>query len=424
MKKHLLLTLTGLLVWLLVGSAIAQTPTVTPDLVLTTATPVSLATTPQPEPPKSQNLRRIPVKAGDLITVSAMVFDKTPRNRQLWQRLAKAVVPGFIVGGFARHQTTAPGDQRLANSTTFGASLAVVPGAIELLKKHGQARTFIGLMAYDSDGELVKTVKAFMTKAARKDWEKLEVSYQAEKDGVVEITENEVESKKVATQTGMIASIKRSTTDSLKSSYPKNSDDSNADYTSPGGSSNPPKYVSETPKSVIIICIDWYWVSGVSATWVDRTCEVFGGGAEGGGGSGAADDPGCRACKRAASAAWSSAQILYSSEIDRANVKRNNAKNNFYGTNLLCGGTAIGAVIAITPEAGVMIVIPAVGPVSAAIIVGIAGLAAYGGCIWVAYNALRDANADADGIVYAANAARDAAYSTYLSTVISCGNCP
>jgi hypothetical protein len=189
MKKQILLALRGIALGLFLSPAIAQTSSLIPAFVVAndTIAPVSLVTTPRPEPPRSLNPRRIPVKAGDSIMVSATVLDNSPHSASFFKRLAKAVVPSLAIGIAGKSPKATFGEGYADNSATFGASVAVIPGAADLLKKRGLSKTFVGLAVYDTLGQPVEVVADFMTKAARKDWETLTVNYAVERDGFVNL---------------------------------------------------------------------------------------------------------------------------------------------------------------------------------------------------------------------------------------------
>ena len=80
-------------------------------------------------------------------------------------------------------------------------SVALVPGAIDLLTKQEDSKVFIGLSAYDTDNQRMATVRTLMTEVARKDWQELQVGYRVEKDGFIEITANNGNSDKFVFET-------------------------------------------------------------------------------------------------------------------------------------------------------------------------------------------------------------------------------
>lgn len=230
-------------------------------------------------------IRRIPVKAGDSISVSATVLDNTSYKARFLKSLTKAVVPAFIIGRLGNRQASGSAEQPTDKNdlATVGVNLAVVPGAIELASSGSKLKTFVGLTAYDADSKQVALVTDFMTKAARKDWEKLQVGYRVEKDGFVEILGNSSGSNELLFETG----TGRQDTWIRVGKYNK--------------SETPVSASADTPVTMggDRSCIAWYWCTSSGCQFIGIECNPDNGDyyPGGGGGGDSNNRPGCAECK-------------------------------------------------------------------------------------------------------------------------------
>lgn len=146
-------------------------------------------------------MKQISVKAGDVVRVSANVLDNTPYKKRFWNNVLKAVVPAFIISNVAQQKVANVSERQAGNVPSVAVNLAVAPGAIALAAPTGKSKTYVGLTAYDTDGQRVATATDAMTKAARKDWEELSVGYQVEKDGYFEVLGDKDKAKQVVALT-------------------------------------------------------------------------------------------------------------------------------------------------------------------------------------------------------------------------------
>ncbi len=180
MKIYHLPFLFAVVTWLSVGQIVAQTQPTVEDSVSQGQNSPARVTSGFGNTPF-----RYAVKAGDSVKVTAQAFEGQRVRGRFWKSLAKAIVPGF----FVYKLTTQPvgGEGTAIASPGIGVGLSVVPGAVELVaftKK--RIKPFLGLVAYDSNGKKVASLKQTAVKKAQGGWKDLELAYKVKKDGFVE----------------------------------------------------------------------------------------------------------------------------------------------------------------------------------------------------------------------------------------------
>ena len=134
MKKLLRSISVSLMLAICAFPAIAQIPLAEPDSAFV-APPPSLATVADTgQVVSSQNrvtekvrITRIPVKAGDTITVSATVLDNTIHKSRFWKDVAKVIVPSFVLGNAANQRSIVPDDHRPGNGNAVSFNAKCCP---------------------------------------------------------------------------------------------------------------------------------------------------------------------------------------------------------------------------------------------------------------------------------------------------------
>lgn len=322
-------------------------------------------------------VRRIVVKAGDSINLSAKVFDRTNYKSRFWKSLAKAVIPSIFAKSLInRHITQA--DQRVVNTaTSVEASVAVVPGLVESVSHAKNSQTYIKATVYNSNGEPVSIVGDRMTKAARKDWEELQAGYRIKEDGYVDITGVQAKSRDLLFETDNKHNWIR--VGKHIQNAPVNPDQSPvaADDTLQNTTNDTPSAMASAYS-----CTAWYWCTQFGCEYLGTQCNVDEGPPPGDGGdngSGGYDD-----CRR---------------KCDAAAQKRSGAKQiadaALFAAMAACFGTSIEfsttVLAAVSPTA-------LLGPEAPAIIAGLFGVAYNATCmtaaLWAYSGAYRMADAD------------------------------
>ncbi|MBD2751363.1 hypothetical protein [Spirosoma validum] len=194
MRKKVHTVMISLSLWVSALAVVAQTPggdslMTTDRFSEATASGSGRMQTTQRYQPDQVLIRRIPVQAGDSVSISTTILGKTQRGRQFWTSIAKVVTPGFVVGALEtrKEKTSSLSESIPAGSTVFASTLAITPGVVNLVKKQSKSRAFIGIVAFDTAGQPVSRSITRLNKVARKGDQTLEAGYRVTQDGYVTV---------------------------------------------------------------------------------------------------------------------------------------------------------------------------------------------------------------------------------------------
>lgn len=126
--------------------------------------------------------RRLPVRAGDVVKAEAygMYEQEVKSNKGL--SLASWLLGAATAGvGTVTELGTGPGKAL----PYIGAGIAIAPQVLQ--KEKGAPTAYIRYIAYDRDSSYMDSGYQLLTRQASGEWEKLELEYEAQQDGFVEV---------------------------------------------------------------------------------------------------------------------------------------------------------------------------------------------------------------------------------------------